>query len=195
MDTLESSPISATQIRTWTTNDPVLSKVRNLVLQGWIDTTDEQLQPYQRHKDELSVHTGCVLLGSHVVVPPAGYKQVMEELHQGHPGINRMNGLARGFVLWPGMNQQLENMVNSCISCQVNQKSPAVAPLHPWEWSQCPWTRLHIDYAGPFRGKMFLITVDAYSDRCTQVVNVATSFNTVEHLRTLFATHGIPSVR
>ena len=63
MDTLESSPVSS---------------VRNLVLQGWIDTTDEQLQPYQRRKDELSVHTGCVLLGSRVVVPPAGHKQVME---------------------------------------------------------------------------------------------------------------------
>ena len=98
MDTLESSPVSATQIRTWTTNDPALSRVRNLVLQGWIDMTDEQLQPYQRRKDELSIHTGCVLLGSRMVVPPAGHKGVMEELHQGHPGINRMKGLARGFV-------------------------------------------------------------------------------------------------
>ena len=34
MDTLESSPVSATQIRTWTANDPVLSRVRNLILQG-----------------------------------------------------------------------------------------------------------------------------------------------------------------
>ena len=74
MDTLESSPVLATHIRTWTTNDPVLSRVRNLVLQGWIDATDEQLQPYHRRKDELSVHTGYVLLGSRVVVPPAGHK-------------------------------------------------------------------------------------------------------------------------
>ena len=195
MNMLENSPVSATQIRTWTINDPVLSRVRNLVLQGWIDTTDEHLQPYQRRKDELSVHTGCVLLGRRVVVPPAGHKRVMEELHQGHPGINRMKGLARGFVWWPGMDQQLENMVKSCPSYQVNQKPPAVAPLYPWEWPQRPWTRLHIDYAGPFQGKMFLITVNAYSKWIdAQVVNAATSFTTVEHLRTLFATHGIPSI-
>ena len=111
----------------------------------------------------MSVHTGCVLLGSRVVVPPAGHKRVMEELHQGHPDINQMKGLARGFVWWPGMDQQLENMVKSCPSCQVNQKSPAVAPLQPWERPQRPWTRLHIDYVGPFRGKMFLITVDVYT--------------------------------
>ena len=42
---------------------------------------------------------------------------------------------------------------------------------------------------------MFLITVEAYSKWIdAQVVNAATSFNTVEHLRTLFATHGISSV-
>lgn len=104
-----------------------------------------------------------VVIGSHIVVPPAGRNKVMEELHQGHPGITRIKGLARGFVWWPSMDTDLENMVKSCPNCQVNQKSPSVAPLHPWEWPQCPWTRLHIDYAGPFLGKMFLITVNAYS--------------------------------
>ena len=157
MDTLETSPVNATQIRTWTSKDPVLSRVKELVLQGWVDTTDEQLQPYQRRKDELSIHAGCILLGSRVVVPPAGRQKIMEELHQGHPGITRVKGLARGFVWWPGMDLDLENMVKSCPNCQVNQKAPPVAPLHPWEWPQRPWTRLHIDYAGPFLGKMFLV--------------------------------------
>jgi len=42
---------------------------------------------------------------------------------------------------------------------------------------------------------MFLITVDANSKWIdAQVVNTATSYTTVEHLRTLFATHGIPEV-
>lgn len=64
MDTLNSSPVSAFQIKTWINNDPVLVRVKNLVLQGWIDTTDVQLKPYQRCNNELSVHSGCVLLGS-----------------------------------------------------------------------------------------------------------------------------------
>ena len=43
-------------------------------------------------------------------------------------------------------------------------------------------------------GKMFLITVDAYSKRIdAQVVSAATSYKTIEHLRTLFVTHGIPT--
>ena len=194
MDTLKSSPVSATDIRTWTSKDPFLSRVKELVLQGWVDTIDEQLQPYQRRKDELSIHAGCVLLGSQVVVTPAGRQKFMEVRHQGHPGISRVKGLARCFVWWPGMDLDLENMVKQCPNCQVNQKSSPVAPLHPWEWPQHPWTRLHIDYAGPFLGKMFLITVDAYSKWIdAQVLSAATSYKTIEHLRTLFATHGNPT--
>ena len=45
MDTFESSPVSATQIRTWTSKDPVLSRVKELVLQGWVDTTDVTTVP------------------------------------------------------------------------------------------------------------------------------------------------------
>ena len=42
---------------------------------------------------------------------------------------------------------------------------------------------------------MLLVTVDAYSKWIdVQVVNSATSRNTIDHLRTLFATHGIPEV-
>jgi len=52
-----------------------------------------------------------------------------------------------------------------------------------------------MDYAGPFLGKMFLISIDAYSKWIdVQVVNAATSYSTFEHLQTFFATYGIPEV-
>ena len=115
----------------------------------------------------------------------------MQELHQGHPGITRIKSLVRGFVWWPGMDHELEEMVKSCPNCQVHQKSPAVAPVHPWEWPQCPWTRLCIDYVR----KMFLITMDVYSRWIdTQVVSATTSHKTIELLHSLFSTHDIPAV-
>ena len=44
------------------------------------------------------------------------------------------------------------------------------------------WTRLHIHYAGSFLGKMFLITVDAYSKWIdVQIVSNSTSYMTIEH--------------
>ena len=71
LDTLQSSPVNASQIQIWTNNDPVLARVRNMIQKGWTYTSDEELKPYQRRQDELSVHAGCVLLGNRVVVPRA----------------------------------------------------------------------------------------------------------------------------
>ena len=53
----------------------------------------------------------------------------MEELHQGHPGITSVKGLARGFVWWPGMDLDLENTVKLCPNCQVNQKGTSSCPI------------------------------------------------------------------
>ena len=67
--------------------------------------------------------------------------------------------------------------------------------MHPWEWPEHPWERIHLDYAGPFMGKMFLIAVDAHSKWMeVEAVNTATTQVTVEHLRSMFARFGLPKV-
>jgi len=72
---------------------------------------------------------------------------------------------------------------------------PPVTPLQPWEWPQRPWARVHIDYAGPLLGQQFLILVDAHSKwiEIKTVMN-PTSAVTIEHLHSIFATHGIPEM-
>ena len=35
--------------------------------------------------------------------------------------------------------------------------------MHPWEWPDHPWARINVDYAGPVKGKMILVMVDAHS--------------------------------
>ena len=117
----------------------------------------------------------------------------MEELHMGHPGVCRMKSLARSVVWWPGIDRDLEEKVKKCQSCQLNQKTPAHVPLHPWSWPTRPWSRLHIDHAGPFLGHLFLIIVDAHS-KWLEVKRVSSTSSqvTISVLRSVFATHGIP---
>ena len=38
-----------------------------------------------------------------------------------------------------------------------------VAPLHPSLWPEQLWVCIHMDYAGPFRTKTFLLIVDTHS--------------------------------
>ena len=195
MQNLQTSPITFNQLRQWTTQDPTLSKVHRLLLQGWQHSNDPELKPYQVRHSELSVCDGCVMWGNRVVVPQAGCKRVMEQLHDGHPGISRMKSLARSFVWWPQMDDDIADRVKSCNQCQLTRHAPQPAPLHPWEWPDRPWVRLHIDYAGPYLGKWFLIVVDAHSKWLdVKIVNSATTTSTIDHLRSLFATHGLPEM-
>ena len=75
----------------------------------------------------------------------------------------------------------------------MSANKPTMLHQHSWEWLRCPWSRLHIDYAGPVEGKMLLNVVDAYSKWLdVAIVNSATSTATIESLRRMFVTRGIP---
>lgn len=63
METLQASTVTADQIRRWTDKDPLLSKIRTLVLQGWEDGEEVQMKPFNKIKMELSVQDGCLLWG------------------------------------------------------------------------------------------------------------------------------------
>ena len=52
-----------------------------------------------------------------------------------------------------GLDKEIENIVAICPACQAVKQAAAKAPLHPWKWPTKPWQRLHIDFAGPFKGK------------------------------------------
>ncbi|XP_062297408.1 uncharacterized protein K02A2.6-like [Scomber scombrus] len=196
---LESSDITlvtADQVKAWTDKDPVLLRVREMVQNGWsAKLKGEEFAPYEVRKHELSIQNGCVLWGWRVIVPKPGRENVMRQLHQCHPGVSRMKALARSYVWWPKLDKELEDMVKGCTTCQEHRNIPAPAPLHPWEWPDKPWSRLHVDYAGPFMEKMFFVLIDAHSKWMdVYPVNSATSATTIECLRTSFSNHGLPEL-
>ena len=158
MELLNSTPVSVIEIRNGT------RRVKKYVQQDWPNyNSDEALKPYFSRKDELSVQDGCLLWGN-LVIPPKERASVVEELHETHPGICWMKALARSYVWWLKMDADLEQKVCQGSPCQESQKSPPEAPLHPWEWLHKPWVHLHLDHAGLFLGKMFLIVTDAHSN-------------------------------
>ena len=55
-----------------------------------------------------------------------------------------------------------------------------------------PWSRLHLDYAGPIHGTMFPVLIDAHSKWMDVFpVRSATTSATLECLRKTFAIHGL----
>ena len=151
------------------------------------------LMPYAPRKYELSLLDGCVLWGTRVVIPTAGRKRILDDLHETHQGASQMKARARMVVWWPGLDKSIEQMVSNCLPCQSSRPLPPSAPLHPWSIPKTPWSRLHMDYAGPLHGHMFLVIVDAFS-RWLEIVPVknATSSVTIDKLRGICSTHGLP---
>ena len=84
-------------------------------------------------------------------------------------------------------------MAKSCQECQSVKQAPPQAPMHPWILPLKPWQRVHIDFAGPFLGKMFFIAVDGHS-KWPEVVEMAqvTTSKTVDILIYLFSCYGLP---
>ena len=152
-------------------------------------------KPYQQCWSELSVEQQCVLHGIRIVIPMKGRKAVMDLLHEGHPRGTRMKALAQSFVGWPGIDSDLEGRVKECQQCQLIRHTPVRAPLHPWEFPTAPWERLHTNFAGPFLGRTFLVVVDAYTKWLDFFpLSTATSATTIDKLRSVFTTHGLPKV-
>nr|XP_055076811.1 uncharacterized protein K02A2.6-like [Misgurnus anguillicaudatus] len=190
---LESSPVTDEMIRRETRRDPALSKVYTAIQSGWTADKKIQFKQFYQRREELTLDGGCVMWGLRVVVPPKLQTQVLKELHVGHLGVVKMKSLARSFVWWPGIDQQIEQLAMQCSGCQHVQKMPKTAPLHPWEWPALPWQRIHVDFAGPFMGTTFLVVVDACS-KWPEVFSMAstTAAQTVTVLRELFARTGVP---
>ena len=181
------------EVQVATKRDPILSKVMRYTLKGWPHNVPDSLKSYRHKLTELSVEEGCLLWVGRVIIPPSLQELIKAELHKEHLGMSKMKSLARDHVWWPGIDKELEALVKSCQDCAAVKQTPAKAPLHPWTWPTQPWERIHIDFAGPFMNKSFLIVVDAYS-KLAEVIEMkqTTTDRTIAALRHVFSSHGIP---
>ena len=93
---LAESPVTSRDICMETQQDPVLSSVLRNVRHGWPNSSDSAFSPFYSRRYKLSVQDGCLLWGSRVIVPPSCRKEVLNELHEAHPGISHMKALSQG---------------------------------------------------------------------------------------------------
>lgn len=192
MEQVKVLPVTATAIKTGTRYDPILSRVYTCVATGNWETNTE-LTPFYNKRSEISLHQGCLVWGPRVIIPKKLRACILKELHDGHLGIVKMKCLARSYVWWPKIDEDIERIAKACSGCLQSRNKPSEVILHPWEWANFPWQRIHIDFAGPFLNHMFLVVVDSYS-KWPEVVPVrsTTTSATVDVLQTIFARNGIP---
>ena len=58
-----------------------------------------------------------------VLIPKGDREAILEELHSTHLSSQGMKKLARGRIIWKGMNKQIERVYESCESCLVHARA------------------------------------------------------------------------
>ncbi|XP_024875936.1 uncharacterized protein K02A2.6-like, partial [Temnothorax curvispinosus] len=179
-----------------TKEDPLLRSVFQAISEDWkTKEVSESLEYFKRRSEDLSIVDDTLLFGDRVVIPEVLRPTILAALHKGHPGIRRTKQLAREFVYWPKMSDDIEHLVRQCDACALNQKLPIKVPLDPWPAPSRPMKRVYIDFAGPIEGQYLLIFVDAYSKFLgVAITPTISSARTVDLCREFFSRFGPPEV-
>lgn len=94
---MQSLPGSSSEIEGATHGDLLLSRVQRYVSQGWPQKVPEATYPYWLKRNELTVDGDTMLWRVWVVVLRG---KVLDEFHQGHPGVIQMKALGCSYVWW-----------------------------------------------------------------------------------------------
>ncbi|XP_055604793.1 uncharacterized protein K02A2.6-like [Uranotaenia lowii] len=195
--TLSALPLSFKAVKAETHNDDILQQIARFVDSGWPSKqstiVNSDIQKFYQRRDGLSMVAGCLMYGERLVIPAKFQKQVLHQLHKGHPGIERMRSIARQYVYWPLIDEDISKLVRACSECASVAKTERKVNLESWPTPEKPWQRVHVNYAGPLDGNYYLIIVDSFS-KWPEVIRTQaiTSSGTMRMLRGVFARFGAP---
>ena len=100
----------------------------------------ETCKRYWTVKEHLSVDDVLIVYGCCLLIPRAMRPQILNDLHESHQGLVRTKQRARLTVYWPGLDNDIDNIITSCQICQdhlpSNHKEPAIfkpRPVRPFQ--------------------------------------------------------------
>ena len=190
---IDELPVVSAQIARATQRNPILSKVYEYILSGWPHCDPEsEVEPYHRRRTELSLEEGCILWGRRVVIPEKFQDRMLEELHECHPGMCKMKAIARSYMWWPCIDEDIEDAVRHCTECAEAAQLPKKQPLLFWPWTSEPMQRIHADFF-EIDKQMFHLIVDAHSKWMEVYIMENTSSKaTIATFRKMISSYGLP---
>lgn len=189
-------PVKFIDIQEATRRCKTLQEVTEYVKNGWPQKKqqirNDKVKEFFVQRNDLDIIQGCLFKQDRIVIPTQYRNQILEELHNGNPGIVRMKLLARNIIYWPTITQDIERKVKSCEECARVPIAQIKCTLQSWPHASKAWSRIHIDYAGPLDGCWYLVIVDAYSN-WPEIFKTAltTSKRTIELIEEAFSRNGL----
>ena len=137
-------PVSSTEIdliHEETSKDPTLTLLKHYIHMGWPNECrilPQELHTFSNYREDLSMENGLITKGARLLIPSTLQRKVMEQIHDGHLGIEKCMLKARESVFWPGISNDICEAVEKCGICQVSSKAAkpvgnaSDVPPHVW---------------------------------------------------------------
>ena len=113
-------------IRQATQTDDELALLKHTIMTGWpanIREIPQILHPYRTFCEELTIEDGLVLKGTHIVIPTTKREAILRQIHNSHLGLTKCKLHDKQAVYWPGLNEQLEQLILNCQLCLKYSRS------------------------------------------------------------------------
>lgn len=192
MQSLPATDRRLEQIRLLQHEDPVCQRLIQYCNDHWPEShqLNSSLKPYWQHRGEMTVQDGVLMRGSRIHIPASLRLDILDKLHEGHQGILKCRQRAVQSVWWPGISRDVESMVKQCVVCAKRAKT-VPEPLIPSEFPERPWQKVATDLYE--QNGTYLLVVDYFS-RYIEVAKLSstTSPAVINHMKSIFARHGIP---
>lgn len=156
---------------------------------------NEDFKCFYSKRFELYEENGILMWGHRVFIPESLRQNLLEQTHKTHMGIVKTKSLLRSYVWWPRMDEQIEDLVKSCVQCLMILPNPRREPVIPWEIQKKAWERIHLDFGGPLRNKHYLIVIDALSKWIEVFYTSSPTSNfVIKCLKSLCSRFGFPEI-
>lgn len=93
-------------------------------------------------KDELAIQDGVIFCRQRIVVPVSLRQDMKQKLHASHLGADSCLCQARETIFWPGMNDEVKELIASCETCGKYETSNQKESLMPHEVPSQPWEQI-----------------------------------------------------
>ena len=151
---------------------------------------------FHKERKNLNWKKGILFWKQRIVHPPEVQKTILEQAHQGHPGIVRMKRLIRETYWWLQMSRQTEDKVKYCIPCQQSKKSrpKTIIPKTSIPVPETTAKQWSLDIMGPFfNGRYLVVAIDDFSNFPELLdTKSITSYTIITFMESLFARYGNP---
>ena len=117
-------PVSSARLRKIqqaTESDETLRALKDVILRGWAEErsqTPTLVTSYFSIRDELSIQDGVIFCGQRMVIPSSLRRDMKQKLHASHLGVESCLRRARETIFWPGMSNEIKEMVATCETCR-----------------------------------------------------------------------------